>query len=1122
MNPKRRIIFIVVAIMMECCKALYGQLDHIHFLPPLHSRNEPGEQYLYLSTPSKVPITINISNGSNGIIRDCSGADISSVVISNSSPKVLCLGRDYGAPLLASIRELNRPLRRFGLVMRSTGRFYANLRIFSNNMAQAGSLTCKGKWARGRRFRIGHVFSNNDPKGHKCHFVGIMAEKDGTTITIRDIPLNLRFSGVKPRRQFILNRGESYVFSVYLDAKMPQNDNGLMGALLESDKPIYVNCGSWTGSPNGFQRDMGIDQITPVKVLGRRYIVVKGLGPASLETPIVIADQDNTRVFLNGANTPYKILQAGQWVVIPTTKYFRQQNMFIRSNNKIAVYQMLGVNDDPKTVGLNFIPPLSCVGDSIVDNIVDIHHIGPRQYESGLFVLKERSASLWINGKRYNTAPNQVLGNPDFVTYRIVAGLPKNVSIRSDGIIQVGIYGSSPPSGFAGYFAGFRSFSVEVKTSSGPCSDTIFSELNNVDYYEWYFNDSLLSSEQDTFLRIRKKGRYKLIGYQCNGQKDSSEEILLGTPDSVYLDSMVCGARQDEVLTERFTNMYGCDSVVFTVLHALPEDSVWIESDTCDKAASGVFTEVLSNKYGCDSIVHKQIKWIPSDRIEIEQVVCNPKDTGVYEIKTKNKNGCDSITRLILYLGRRDTTEFSRYVCDPDSVGVVEQVWMNSDGCDSLVRYDYKQAESFYFYEKVEKCRGEEVVVGGVQVTKDTAFSIYLHTRYGCDSVFNYTVVFHPGYEMVEWDTICEGEVRLFQGLELTESGRYFKEYTSTYGCDSTHILHLTVNPRPQPEFEPVKPYCHGDTIDVRLRASYEKYLWSDGSDTCCLRRDKGGNIEVLVWDTNGCTSSIDQTIPDPIEIEAHITVHDVLCYGQQNGSLELNQVSGGIAPYSYLINDLPFAPPVVDRLDEGEYRIQVRDSNGCLWADTVLIDAPSAPFEVRLMANTTRVRWGNSAEVTATIRGGNLAELVWRINDQKIDKKETSILLYPREKSDIWVMATDHNGCEAWAQITIDIFYDPKIYVPNVFTPNADAVNDWFEVFPNDHIAKINVLRIYSRWGELLYEVNNVPPKSPLLRWDGRFHGQLLNNSVVVYMIKAESINHKVISMAGDVTIAR
>jgi len=45
-------------------------------------------------------------------------------------------------------------------------------------------------------------------------------------------------------------------------------------------------------------------------------------------------------------------------------------------------------------------------------------------------------------------------------------------------------------------------------------------------------------------------------------------------------------------------------------------------------------------------------------------------------------------------------------------------------------------------------------------------------------------------------------------------------------------------------------------------------------------------------------------------------------------------------------------------------------------------------------------------------------------------------------------------------------------IYIPNVFTPNGDGENDFFQIFPSCGVAEINRFQVYNRAGSLVYNL--------------------------------------------------
>ncbi|MEM9920624.1 MAG: PKD domain-containing protein [Bacteroidota bacterium] len=92
-------------------------------------------------------------------------------------------------------------------------------------------------------------------------------------------------------------------------------------------------------------------------------------------------------------------------------------------------------------------------------------------------------------------------------------------------------------------------------------------------------------------------------------------------------------------------------------------------------------------------------------------------------------------------------------------------------------------------------------------------------------------------------------------------------------------------------------------------------------------------------------------------------------------------------------------------------------------------------------------------------------------------------------------------------------------IGVPNIFTPNDDGQNDEFQLFLSGALQEgITSLRIYSRWGELVFETGDFSQG-----WDGNFKGNKMPTGVYQYVIEAPcQVSGRTILKVGDVTLVR
>ena len=92
---------------------------------------------------------------------------------------------------------------------------------------------------------------------------------------------------------------------------------------------------------------------------------------------------------------------------------------------------------------------------------------------------------------------------------------------------------------------------------------------------------------------------------------------------------------------------------------------------------------------------------------------------------------------------------------------------------------------------------------------------------------------------------------------------------------------------------------------------------------------------------------------------------------------------------------------------------------------------------------------------------------------------------------------------------------FELQIFVPNVFTPNADEHNEKLV------IKAVNLLdfeiSIYNRWGELIFYSNDIEN-----RWDGKFNGYTVPTGVYSYVLKAYGKDGQAVNKQGTITILK
>ena len=94
-------------------------------------------------------------------------------------------------------------------------------------------------------------------------------------------------------------------------------------------------------------------------------------------------------------------------------------------------------------------------------------------------------------------------------------------------------------------------------------------------------------------------------------------------------------------------------------------------------------------------------------------------------------------------------------------------------------------------------------------------------------------------------------------------------------------------------------------------------------------------------------------------------------------------------------------------------------------------------------------------------------------------------------------------------------------MFVPNTFTPNNDGMNDYF--FPNSRSnVTIELLTIYNRWGQKVFENRNFPVNTYSSGWNGKYMEQDQNPDVYVYVMTFKCSDGNRITKKGSITLLR
>lgn len=367
---------------------------------------------------------------------------------------------------------------------------------------------------------------------------------------------------------------------------------------------------------------------------------------------------------------------------------------------------------------------------------------------------------------------------------------------------------------------------------------------------------------------------------------------------------------------------------------------------------------------------------------------------------------------------------------------------------------------------------------------------------------------------------ICLGDTLVFNGMVLTQPGVY-QSVDNSGSCIKVTSLTLGIFDSPTVDFQ-TKTACiallnGAATATASGTIPPYSYAWQNGlSTTHEIVGVDAGNYSVTVTDGNGCTVAALATVPIAQRPNVESQVTPVTCFGVNDGTLTI------VADDPNLLFSFQGATPnpqtFYDSLWGGGDQYLVLDTFGCEWVQFFLVDAPNKI--VLQMPNSIEAPMCDSVQLSAT---ANTSPLTWSWNppDFLSCTDCPDPIASPFTTMTYYLMATDSNGCKALDSIVVRVDFDGKAYIPNAFSPNDDGINDVFYVLGNC-VSKVILLRVFDRWGEMVFEKSNTPPNDPLYGWDGKFKGKPVNSDVFVFYITIELKDGSTRIYKGDVTLLR
>ncbi len=210
---------------------------------------------------------------------------------------------------------------------------------------------------------------------------------------------------------------------------------------------------------------------------------------------------------------------------------------------------------------------------------------------------------------------------------------------------------------------------------------------------------------------------------------------------------------------------------------------------------------------------------------------------------------------------------------------------------------------------------------------------------------------------------------------------------------------------------------------------------------------------------------------------------------------------------------------PTINVAEPGLYAVTI--TNGCeIEFDSVVIS--EEPISVDLGADIT-INLGDYLDLIPTTNAIGQLQYVWTENGQIITCSVDCSALEERPffNTQYEVQIISQSGCVATSTVNITVTKERGIYIPNVFSPNLDGINDQFYIMGKGY-AQILIFQIFDRWGNAVFSQSQGSINNKSIGWDGLFENQNVENGVYSYYAKVIYLDEIEESFFGDVTLVR
>lgn len=330
------------------------------------------------------------------------------------------------------------------------------------------------------------------------------------------------------------------------------------------------------------------------------------------------------------------------------------------------------------------------------------------------------------------------------------------------------------------------------------------------------------------------------------------------------------------------------------------------------------------------------------------------------------------------------------------------------------------------------------------------------------------------------------------------QAGTYWVKVKNNF-CDATATIVLSQKTLPVLDLGPDRMECPLVPVVLtagNLQNAGDKYTWFDGAEGETKTVHAPGTFYVTAVSVDGCEASDTVSIDTFPASQTSLGPDTIVCPGVVYTLVPQNNF------VSFTWQD-QFNGAQYDATKPGVYSVIATDRNGCRDTASMQLSHYAAP----LLSMPSRLLLCDPDTLITVKSNANI--FIWQDGSSGSSYRVTGYGKYS-------VTVTDSNLCKASAELNVESNCPGVVFVPNVFTPeNRDGLNDVF--LPVTRNVKTIHMMIYTRWGELIFETNDLQKG-----WDGSYKNQPAQSDVYVYTIDYVGFSGLPKTLTGNVSLLK